>query len=123
MIISTKGDYNQAIEDFATVIHLKSDYAPAYIRRGIAYGAKADYERAIKDYTKAIDLTPDSVIAYYNRGLAWLYLGKQEKARADLTDAKNMGMDIITAFQYFYESVSDFEERSGSRYLQTSPPC
>ena len=69
--------------------------------------------RAIEDFTKAIDLTPDSVIAYYNRGLAWLCLGKQEKARADLTDAKNMGMDIITAFQCFYESVSDFEERSG----------
>ena len=36
-----------------------------------------------------------------------------KKARADQMIAKNTGMDIIAAFHYFYESVPDFEQKTG----------
>ena len=45
-------EYDQAIQ-------LKSDYAEAYVNRGLAYAGKGDYDRAIADYDEAIQLQPD----------------------------------------------------------------
>ena len=94
-------------------IELNPNYAIAYYNRGLAYGEKGDYERAIKDYSKTIDLQPDLAEAYYNRGEAWLHLKEWEKAKSDLTAARGMGINLITAFDYLYESVEDFEESNG----------
>ena len=113
MAYDTKSDYDLAIDDFTKAIDLNPDYAETYYYRGLAYFTKGDYDRAIEDFTKAIELKPNNIIAYYSCGVARLHLSEWKKARADLTTARDMGGDIIAAFHYFYESVSDFETKHG----------
>ena len=60
-----------------------------------------------------IQLQPDSVEAYNNRGEAWLHLQEWEKAKSDLITVKDMGENIISAFHNDYESVEDFEQKTG----------
>ncbi len=107
------GDYVRAIEDLNKAIGLSPDLAEAYYNRGNAYYERREFAQSIKDYSKAIELKPQLAEAYYNRGEAWLHLEEWEKAESDLADAKSMGINIITAFDYLYESVADFEQSNG----------
>ena len=50
---------------------------------------------------------------YNDRGEAWLHLQEWEKAKSDLITAKDMDVDIIAAFHNDYESVEDFEQKTG----------
>ena len=36
-----------------------------------------------------------------------------DKARSDLTTAKGMGYDVVGSFHNEYESVADFEQKTG----------
>ena len=44
-------EYDAAITDLDKAIELKSDYAEAYVSRGIAYDYKKDFDAALRDYT------------------------------------------------------------------------
>ena len=85
----------------------------AYYNRGITYNKIGDYNRAIQDYDKAIEIQPDNAKIYYNRGEVLLHLNEMGKAKADLITAKEMGVDIIVGFSNDYESVADFEQKTG----------
>ena len=107
---NSKGAIDRAIVDYNTAIQLNPNYALAYYNRGNAYYEKQEFAQSITDYNKTIELKPKLAEAYYNRGEAWLHLSEWEKAKSDLMAAKSMGINIITAFDYLYESVADFEE-------------
>ena len=107
------GDYDRAIEDYTKAIKLKPDFVEAYYNRGVAYYERREFAQSIENYNKTIDLKPDFAEAYYNRGEAWLHLREWEKAKSDLTNARSMGINLITAFDYLYESVLDFEKSNG----------
>ena len=112
-VYGIKGELDNAITDFDKAIELKPDYVDAYHNRGTAYGKKHEFDNAINDYTKAIEIQPDYADSYCNRGEAWLHLKDWEKAKSDLTIAKNKGMDIVASFRKDYESVADFEQKTG----------
>lgn len=104
-------NYVPAIEDFTKAINLKPTDATIYHTRAITFQRIGEINCAIEDYSKAIDLKPDFAESHAGRGVARLPLREWEQVGTDLTNAKNMGMDIITAFQFFYESVPDFEDK------------
>ena len=79
----------------------------------LCFRKKGDYNRAIEDYDKAIEIQPDDAELYSNRGEALLHLNEMEKAKADLITAKEMGVDIVASFRNDYESVADFEQKTG----------
>ena len=108
-----KGDFDESIEDHNRAIQLRPNYADAYFNRGVTYYKKGDYNRAIEDYNKAIEIQPDLAELYHNRGEALLHLNEMEKAKADLITAKEMGTDIVASFRKDYESVADFEQKTG----------
>ena len=108
-----KGDYNRAIEDYNKAIEIQPDDAQAYSNRGVTYYKKGDYNRAIEDFNKAIEIQSDDAQAYGNRGEVWLHLKDWEKAKVDLITAKEMGNDIVAAFCIDYDSVADFEQKTG----------
>ena len=112
-VYDRKGDYNRAIEDYDKAIEIQPDLAQAYCNRGLTYDHIGDYNRAIEDYDKAIEIQPDDAQAYSNRGEALLHLNEMEKAKADLITAKEMGADIVALFRIDYESVADFEQKTG----------
>ena len=110
---SNKGEYERAIVDYNKAVGLKPELAEAYYNRGNAHHERREFAQSIKDYNKTIELKPELAEAYYNRGEVWLHLGEWEKAKSDLANARNMGINIITAFDYLYESVADFEQSNG----------
>ena len=106
-------EYGNAIQYYSESIKYKPDNAATYYNRGLTYSRIGDYNRAIQDYDKAIEIQPDDDYAYYNRGEVWLHLKDWEKAKADLITAKEKGADIIVGFSNDYESVADFEQKTG----------
>jgi len=52
------GDYDNAINCFTQVIHLKPKWAGAYNNRGNAHRHKGDYDHALADYNQAIAIDP-----------------------------------------------------------------
>ena len=105
--------YEEAIKCYTEAIKLKPDYAVIYNNRGVVYLKKGEFDNAIKDFDTAIQLQPDDARAYNNRGEVWLHLQEWEKAKSDLITAKDMGEDIIDTFHNDYESVEDFEQKTG----------
>ena len=108
-----KEEFDQALRNYNKAIELKPDYAEAYNNRGETYHKQHQFYQAITDYSKAIELKPDYGNAYRNRGLAWLHLQEWEKAETDLTTSRNIGFKIIPSFHNDYESVEDFEQKTG----------
>ena len=108
-----KGELDNALKDYTEAIKRNPDYNNAYYNRGNAYYKKGEYDNAITDFDKAIELKPDDAQAYSNRGEVLLHLNEMVKAKADLITAKDMGTDIVAAFRNDYESVEDFEQKTG----------
>ena len=93
------GDYEGAIADFDNAIQLKSDYANAYLGRGIA---KADLRQdlaAIADYNTTIQLKPDYAYTYYMRGITKGRLGQHFAAITDYDTAIRLKPDYADAYQ------------------------
>ena len=66
-----KGDYDQAIADYALAIALKPGEATAFTGRGLAYFHTGQYESAASDFGQAIRLRPANADAYYQRATAY----------------------------------------------------
>ena len=107
------GDFDLAIADFNRALELDFFNIAIYINRGITHVHKGDYDQAIVDYNSALDLDPNSATTHANLGEAWLHLSEWAKARTNLLAARGMGFDIVASFHNDYESVSDFEQRTG----------
>ncbi|MFA5323943.1 MAG: tetratricopeptide repeat protein, partial [Smithella sp.] len=86
-VLFKEGKIREAIDHYGEAIRLKSDYAPAYSNRGVAYASQSQYRMAIEDYNQAIRLRPDYAIAYNNRGFAYASLGQYEPAIGDYKKA------------------------------------
>ena len=56
---ANKGDYDRAIADFSSAIHLDATDADTYNNRGAAYLAKGENDRAFADFSEAIRLDPN----------------------------------------------------------------
>lgn len=95
------------------------EFYKGFLRQSSAFKAttheekQKEYKKAIEHYDKAIKLNPEIDMAYCNRGEALLHIGKWKKARKDLITAKNMGCDIPASFRNDYESIKDFEQKTG----------
>lgn len=89
----------RAIRDYDQAIHLKPDYAAAFVNRGIAYYDEAQYARAIHDYDQAIRVKPDLAEAFNNRALAFYKTNQYPRALPDFDQTirlnKNYGNALI----------------------------
>ena len=80
-------NYAGAIKDYTAAIQLKSDYARAYLNRGVAKDELGQHAAAISDFDTAIQLKPDDANAYFNRGSAKNQLGQTLAAKQDFRTA------------------------------------
>lgn len=79
------GQYQRAVDDCRTALHLKPDFAAVYFSRGVAYDKLGEYHLAVVDYSKTISLKPDYVEAYKQRAIDYSKnLGQYQKAIDDL---------------------------------------
>ena len=108
-----KGEILYALQDYSTAIGLNPEFAEAYTYRGNVYLSNIDIHRAIEDYNAAIKLNSDAGLAYGNCGVAWLHLQQWGNAKVDLTVATILRVNISVLFRRIYESIADFERKTG----------
>ena len=104
LICYYKGDYDQAIEDYAKAVSLNSNYTRAYNNRGTVYCAKGDYDRAIEDFNRAIQLNPDYAEAYYNRGVTYRRKGLVDRAITDYNRAIQLKPNYADVYKEHWEA-------------------
>ena len=87
-----------SLSAYNKAIHLKPDFAEAYVNRGIVKSELGQHEAAIDDCNEAIRLKPDEAEAYYNRGIVKSELGQHEAAIDDYNEAIRLKSDYAEAY-------------------------
>ena len=82
-----KGQYEQALEDYARAVETNPQDAEAFNSRGTTYIALERYRLAVDDFDQAIRINHSSPVALGNRCFAKAVLGELEQALSDCTDA------------------------------------
>ena len=77
--------FDEAIDDYTTVIRLTPDNIRAYNNRAYSFAKLDRFLEAIDDYSVVISLDPTNSHAYHNRGVSFDKLGSYDKAIADFT--------------------------------------
>ncbi len=91
-------DYENAIEDYNSVLSRDSSSRAALNNRGIAYAALGDYDEALADFNGVIDLDSNYVLGYLNRGVVGAIQGDFETAVSDLQLAIELsGIEDVVA--------------------------
>ena len=91
MAFFSLGQFNQAIEDFTTIISLDSRSFSAYFYRGLAFYKTGQFEKAITDFTQASVLTRNNPEIFISRGLAYNNINQPGLAVQDFKTACEMG--------------------------------
>jgi len=111
-------DFDCLITNYSKAIEINSEYAVAYVNRGIAYKNKGNHKKAIEDYTKAIELKPEYAVAYNYRANSYYYLGFYEEAiknyskaiklKPDYSDAFNSRASVYAFLKNYEEAIRDY---------------
>ena len=112
MNYTSKGMYDEAIEEFTKAIEKNPKNAYAYYNRGLTYHKKGKLDKAILDYDKAIEINPKEAEIYYNRGIAYYYKDYLSQAISDWSKAVEISPDSAAiyqkrAFAYFKKEEYD----------------
>lgn len=94
------GDYYAAIDDYAKVIELDSNYIQAYVQRAYAFLSTKQNMAAFIFFTKAINKDPKQPAdVYYARGFTYQELGSYQQALDDYKKAIELNPDLAGAHQ------------------------
>lgn len=75
-----EGQYDQAIENFESVLEENPDFAEAYYNIGMAYLKKGELDNAMARMERAIELKSDFIQAYFGLGQVYMEKGEKDKA-------------------------------------------
>lgn len=94
-LLSEKGDYLAAIEDFTAALGCKHpDVAAIKRNRGFAYLKAGMFQESLEDINDALRIAPEDGVTLNNRGVALRELGRREEARADFLRAIELAPDL-----------------------------
>lgn len=98
VVLTQRGDFDRAIEDYSTAIRLDPQSLVAYNNRGIVYASAGLYEEALRDFNQALSIDADSLIALNNRAIVYTLQGRYTDAISDLESyISNSGIDDVLA--------------------------
>ena len=106
--------YKGAIKAYNTAIRLNSDFARAYLQRGLLKSELGDYRRAIADYNAAIQLGLDYSDVFSNRGAAKNELGNHKGAMEDCNIAIRLEPDYAAAYVNRGTAKEELDDRKGA---------
>ncbi|MBU4318900.1 MAG: tetratricopeptide repeat protein [Proteobacteria bacterium] len=66
-----KGDFDEGIRYFNSILQMEPSHYLAYLNRGIAYKDKNAYDQAIVDFNHCIQLDPGNAEAYFQLGVVY----------------------------------------------------
>jgi tetratricopeptide (TPR) repeat protein len=82
LTFQNKGDFDNAIKDYNTIIQLKPSYVDAYFNLGFIHQVNLKlYREALKYYSQALGYDQTNVRAIFNSGNCYENLGDIENAR------------------------------------------
>ena len=90
--------YQEAVVVYDKAIQLQSDFAHAYVNRGLTKEKLGQHESAIMDYSSAIKIDPTLAGAYNNRGSARRRLEQHFLALEDLNTAIQLDPGYVKAY-------------------------
>ena len=99
IIYAYKWRLNEAMRLTNQALSIKSDYAGAYLNRGVLFTRTGQFDQALADISKAIELNPNRPIAYTNRGNIYTQMNRLDLAIRDYSQA--IALDNL-AFQAYY---------------------
>ncbi|NTU42674.1 MAG: tetratricopeptide repeat protein [Nitrospirales bacterium] len=98
--------YDDAIDEYMTVLKLKPDHVEALIRLGMLYCETGMYNEAIREYRKAIQVRPDAVEAYNKLGT--VYIIREEYGEAIASFRKALEIDPTDVNAYYGAGMAYF---------------
>ena len=93
-----KGEFDQALQDFALALQAAPEQAWIYFNRGMAQVGRKDYGDAIADFSHGLSLTPDDAVAYVNRAHLYLQSGDTDHALQDADKAVQLDPKLKDAY-------------------------
>jgi len=106
-----KGDFDQALANYDTVLSIEPTYLLAINGRGLAYFKKRDLVNAKAAFDKVLSLNPEFIDALYSRGIVHYDLGDMDRSLADYTATIGLNPAHAAAFSrraMVYEKKGDF---------------
>ncbi len=92
------GDYNAAINDYAKVIELDSNYVEAYVQRAYAFLSTKQNMAAFVFFTKAINKNPNQPAdVYFARGFTYQEIRAYQQALDDYKKAIEFNPNLAGA--------------------------
>ncbi|MGW1495222.1 tetratricopeptide repeat protein [Streptomyces sp. NPDC002402] len=87
------GEYDHALEDYATALALAPDLCRAHCGVGETQRLAGRYEQALASFTRAVGIAPDDTESVTRRGFTYLLMGRDEDALADYNRAIELSPD------------------------------
>lgn len=111
---ASKGQYQQAMDNYNKALEMEPNFTNAYINRGLLYRGNKQYDLALKDYTRALEIEPRSATAYNNRGVLYRIKGQYELAISDY----NSAIKIDSKFAGAYYNLGVIYHRYKNKFNQ-----
>jgi tetratricopeptide (TPR) repeat protein len=115
-----KREWDNAIADFSTALHLEPESAACLRERGFAYLRKNAFEQALRDLEETIRRQPDDALAYNYRAETFSALRQWETALAEANTAIRIDPKLAQAYftrgwiyharKEFDSAIADFEK-------------
>jgi tetratricopeptide (TPR) repeat protein len=80
LLLSQKGQMDEALEHYQKALEIKPQYVPAHYNLGNAFLQRGQWNEAIACFQKALEINPNVSRVWYNLGNAFLRSGRVEKA-------------------------------------------
>jgi len=103
------GQYNQAIDNYNSLINLLPNIADLYSDRGLCFHMAQDFQSALNDFNKAVELEPDNSYRYSSRAFVKDYYKDHQGALNDYNKAIELDPDDAIA----YNNRGVLEEKLG----------
>ncbi|MBA3028450.1 MAG: tetratricopeptide repeat protein [Desulfobacteraceae bacterium] len=120
-IYFSRGQYDQAIDDYTEVLKLRPNELSTYLSRGNVWLAKGQTDKAIEDFSKAIDANPKYASAYVCRGKLWCKNGEIDKAHNDFskaTELDNNSPETLIPMARFLSTCPEEKYRNGNQAVE-----
>jgi tetratricopeptide (TPR) repeat protein len=75
VLLTSLSRFDEALSCFNQAIALETNFADAYLNRGVSLEGLKRYEEALADYILATEIKPDCPVAHFNESLCRLKLG------------------------------------------------
>ena len=92
--LNTKGDKDQAIEQFREALKIQPDFAQAHYDLGVAFYEKGEVDEAILQFKQALESAPHYAKAHNNLGVALRNRGELDAAIEQYRQAAQIRPDI-----------------------------